>query len=405
MEISLNVDLSDPPRYHVGLCDEAWIDSIFARCAEHGVSRMLWRVSLGRAYYHSRVLKPVDRDCGERWSTVAEVVERLDPLACAVKSARRHGVEILAWFPFTEMHISKTGLNLIDPFFNQRRDLYWLNQDASRCFLGHPCLAEPEARGRLTAICRELSDYGVDGIFLSTRTHCPRPGLSSRISPNPHQDEFGFNDPIVDEIRSRCGVDITLKPIDSLDPEVIETWHRVKGEFLTQWLREVRNVLRSGEQKLFINIKPDRYSYFGNGVPAEIALRLYKDWETWIREDLVDGVCAITRRDFSPEPNVASIGPLKSTVPDGPFYVWTMNQYGRPPGKRADRGLDYGNWYARTPEVLDQVLAKVAAEGARGAFMHEMYQLLFVDSGGKDIGIGAVPRDEYWPVISKWAGS
>ena len=41
MEIALNLDLSDPPRYHVGTCDEAWIDSIFAKCARHGVTRML----------------------------------------------------------------------------------------------------------------------------------------------------------------------------------------------------------------------------------------------------------------------------------------------------------------------------------------------------------------------------
>ena len=314
-------------------------------------------------------------------------------------------MRILAWYPFSETHVSKADLHLTDPFFARRRDLYWLNQDASRCFLGHPCLAEPEARQRLTDICRELSDYGVDGIFLSTRTHCPRPGLSSRLSPNPDDDEFGFNDPIVREVRSLTGVDISMVPIASLDPQVREAWYRVKGAALTQWLREVRAVLRPRGQDLFINIKPDRYSFLGNGVPANNAMRIYKDWETWIDEDLVDGVCAVTQRDFSPEPNVASIEPFTRTVPGGPFYVWTMNQYGRPPGQAASRVMDYGNWYARPPEVLDQVLAQVAREGARGAFMHEMYQLLFVDSGGRDIGIGAVPRDEYWPVIAKWAGA
>ena len=402
MEIALNVDLSDPPRYSVVPCDEDWVDSIFEKCAKYGVQRLLWRVSLGRAYYHSKLMTPVDRACGERWIPVAKVVERMDPLECAVRSAKRHGVKILAWYPFSETHISKTGLNLTDPFFSKRRDLYWLNRDASRCFLGHPCLAEPEAAERLTAICKELSDYGVDGIFLSTRTHCPRPGLSSRNCEPFKADEFGFNDPVVKEMKARTGVDISITPVEEMAPEVITIWHRLKGEALTNWLRDVRAMLRPRGQELFLNITPDRYGFLHGGTAVD-CLRIYKDWETWIGEDIVDGISVITLRDLSPEPNVVSIDPIRNTVPDGPLYIWTINLYTRPLEEGTGRGLDFGNWRVRTPEVVDKILEKVAAQGARGAFMHEMYALFFTDSGGKDIGIGAVPQDEYWPVIAKWA--
>ena len=402
MEIALNVDPSDPPRYNVVPCDEEWVDSIFAKGKAHGVKRMLWRVSLGRAYYHSKLMTPVDRACGERWAPVADFVERLDPLACAVRSAKRHGVEIIAWYPFSETHISKPELDLTDPFFRKRRDLYWLSRDASRAFLGHPCLAEPEARERLTAICAELSDYGVDGIFLSTRTHCPRPGLSSRNCEPFKADEFGFNDPIVKEMKQRTGVDISITPVEDMAPEVVETWHRLKGEYLTNWLRDVRAVLKPRGQKLFFNTTPDRYGFLHSGAAKE-CLKIYKDWETWIQEDLLDGISVITLRDKSPEPNVASVEPIRQTAPDGPLYVWTICLYTRPPEESAGRRFDFGNWRARTPEVLDKILAKVDAQGAKGAFMHEMYALLFTDSGGKDIGVGAVPRDEYWPVIEKWA--
>ena len=127
------------------------------------------------------------------------------------------------------------------------------------------------------------------------------------------------------------------------------------------------------------------------------------DWETWIGEDIPGGTSVMTLRDRSPDPNGTFLRPNRKTLPHGPFCIWTINLCGRPAEEGTGRGLDFGNWRARTPEVVDKILEKVSAQGARGAFMHEMYALFFTDSGGKDIGIGAVPQDEYWPVIAKWA--
>ena len=403
MEITVNLDISDPPRYQVTPCDEAWIDGIFAKCKAHGVQRMLWRVSLGRAYYHSRLMQPADRECGEQWAPVAEVLERLDPLECAVRAAKRHGVEILAWYPFSETYVSKRDVKLIDPFFSKRRDLFWISRDASRCFMGHPCVAESEARERLTAICKELSDYDVDGIFLSTRTHCPRPGLSNRNCEPYHADEFGFNDPVVSEVKSRCGVDISITALEDLDPEVIEQWHRVKGEFFTQWLRELSELLKPRDQKLFLNINPDRYTFIGNGGKAADCLRLYKDWECWLNDGILDGLSLVTPRGDNPVPQAVSVEPFKKIVPDGRFHVWVVDTYGKPQEKRINKQFELGNWYVYSPEQIDSLLAGVHKQGAAGIIMHGIYHILFIDSGGKDLGVGALPRDEYWPIFEKWA--
>ena len=47
-----------------------------------------------------------------------------------------------------------------------------------------------------------------------------------------YEDEFGYNQPIVDEFRKRYGVDIRTEPFDKL------AWAKLRGEYLTQFMRE-----------------------------------------------------------------------------------------------------------------------------------------------------------------------
>ena len=67
------------------------------------------------------------------------------------------------------------------------------------------------------------------------------------------------------------------------------------------------------------------------------------DWETWIDEDIPGGTSVMTLRDRSPDPNATFIQPIRKTLPHGPFCIWTINLYGRPPGEGTGRGLDLGN--------------------------------------------------------------
>ena len=138
--------------------DEAWYDLCFANCKRYTLRRVYWRVALGRAYYRSQIMARVR---GERNSErrIVEFAKILDgdgpePLQLAVTYAHRHGVELIAWFPFNETHYFKPDFRyLVEPWYNERRHLYWCDREGRRVWMGMPCIAEPEVVARM---CQEL---------------------------------------------------------------------------------------------------------------------------------------------------------------------------------------------------------------------------------------------------------
>ena len=242
-------------------------------------------------------------------------------------------------------------------------------------------------------MAQEISDYGVDGILMSTRTHCYMPGELKRARIPFVDDEFGFNWPVVQAFEERYGVNIAREDFDN------DAWQQLKGEYLTDLWRKVSNILKPQGQKLWVNISPHRYRFIANGYGGQDALRMYKDWKTWIDQDLVDGIVVVTPRGQDPGPTVVDVSPLQAEVPNDKLYIWTMCMPNRPPSSERREDLTVSNFILRPPEVFAEILAKAKAQGVAGVLAHEMYNLFFADSGGRDIGIGPVPRDEYWPVI------
>ena len=394
MEVYLNMDIGDPARYNAEPCDAKWVDSVCAKCADHGVKKLFWRTSLGRAYYQSKVVPPVDRDCGQRWQRVAEVLERMDPLAVAVEKAHKHGIELWAWWPFSETHVVRGDLNFIDPFYAKRLDLFWCNRDGSRHFLGHPCPAEPEVHQRIELMAQELSnDYQVDGVLMSTRTHCTVPGESRRGLVPYTADEFGYNWPIVEEFRRRYGVDITREDFDQ------EKWHRLKGEYLTRLFHTVKAVLDQRDKKLWVDVSPQRYRFISNLSDERDVTPIYQDWKEWVQSGAVEGIVAVTPRNDSPEASIVDMSPIRTEVPDN-LYCWIMCMANRPVAERKGH-LRLENMLIRSAETYERILEMAKEAGARGVIGHEMYTVLFTDWSGQEVN--PVPDDPkaYWSVIKK----
>ena len=106
-------------------------------------------------------------------------------------------------------------------------------------------------------------------------------------------DRYGFNAPVVHDMRALFGVDILTDPrfdvdspkFDPCDP-MVQNWHNLRGTYVTQLYRELRERLREVDPniKIAITLSGD---YTG---PVIGNIRL--DWRTWIDEGLIDEIIA-----------------------------------------------------------------------------------------------------------------
>jgi hypothetical protein len=129
------------------------------------------------------------------------------------------------------------------------------------------CLAYPEARKYLIdKFMSILEGYDFDGVFLCFRTEA---------KPPEHADIFGFNEPVRKEYLNRYGRDIKTENFD------LNLWHDLLGEYITTFLREIREATKSRGLELSLGCAR------GNilGPPLGNATI---DYPTWIKEKLID---------------------------------------------------------------------------------------------------------------------
>ena len=141
--------------------------------------------------------------------------------------------------------------------------------------------AYPGARkAMIDLMVKHTNDVGYDGVFLLTYNEV----FSLR-----YQDEYGFNDPIVNEFHKRYGVDIRTEAFDKGD------WADLRGEYLTKFMEELRTELNAKNIKLGISINPDepnrmgRWPYTGTIMVTGGTMTL--DYSNYIDSNLVDMLC------------------------------------------------------------------------------------------------------------------
>ena len=129
------------------------------------------------------------------------------------------------------------------------------------------CLAYPEARKYLIDKFLSILDgYYFDGLFLCFRTEA---------KPPEHADTFGFNEPIRQDYLERYGRDINTENFD------IGLWHDLLGEYITTFIREIREATKSRNLELSIGCAR------GNVIGPPLGNATI-DYPTWIKEELID---------------------------------------------------------------------------------------------------------------------
>ena len=143
-------------------------------------------------------------------------------------------------------------------------------------------LAYPEARKAMIALQTDIArKAGYDGVIFITYAE----NFSTRFD-----DEFGYSEPIVTEFKKRYGIDITKEEFNKFASK--EDWYRLRGEYLTAYLREMKESMSQYGIKVAMFLEghnprkpmvwatlPQMHYTFGN---------IYFDLETWVQQNIVD---------------------------------------------------------------------------------------------------------------------
>lgn len=270
------------------IASKASIDDTFQFFKDLGIRRVYWRGNDKDSQIETFNARPENCRYFSAFTWWRYLYKTVDPDRLAVEAARKHGLEI-----WEVNYLNDCGAPADVPVFGD-----WPHFGQSLIAIEHPEwiptdrygvlrqggpieLAYPEARKALVDRYKKLMIRDrYDGLLFLTYSE----NYSLRF-----QDEFGFSDPIVQEFKRRHGVDLRTQGWSRFGGR--EDWIRLRGEYVTAYLRELKAALAKNNQKLGICLDPRdiRFPQSWN-VPETIRTTgsMYLDLETWVREGIVD---------------------------------------------------------------------------------------------------------------------
>lgn len=310
-------------------------------CKAVGWSKIYWRVfDGGRACYNSKLLRPMgkwdedsfwtpqtaeDKALLQRYTptmtpeTRAALVQKFDAmdygsfdsLAAAISYGHKIGLEIHAWLSINE---EDHGWGLRTEFSKKHPEFRWRKQDGS-FYRSQLSFAFPEVRKYKLALLKELLAYDIDGCFFDwIRT--------GDVRDNPQTDSDGvagngYEEPLVKKFKKKFGID----PHDVKNGD--ERWVQMRAEPQTEFVREVRKLLRKQKKKLPIAaLVGHPWHYRGEQNKIDGNLRgLLLDVKTWAREGLVDSV--VGAGYYREGANAERVARALQKETEGKVDVWT----------------------------------------------------------------------------------
>lgn len=235
------------------------------------VTTVYWRISSWLIQnYH------VHRKKGYEWyyEPLREIEARCDPRAEALSVCQALGLKLYAYLtvydegcPPTVLYGDNSPFPWQSRFTIEHPEFLVCDRSGEKRHWGVMEYWYPEVRRyKVEQVSRFLDAYGYDGIYICTRSHSP---------PAATADTYGFNPPVVEEFKRRHGVDILTQEFD------IQAWRDLRGEGLTQVLRELRVELRRRGKTLAVGIPRTE----STGPPYG---NMTLHWRTWVEQDLVD---------------------------------------------------------------------------------------------------------------------
>lgn len=255
------------------------------------------------------------------WRLIDDIMERSDPHAAARAAAEKVGFEYWMWHPYLYSEGAPADVGIDGPgrmvpwsyvrkYHAEHPEVITVDRKGNRQWMV-PEYAYPGARAdKVAEFVHMAKTYRPTGILASLRSE------ASQVLPPPdHGDQYGFNEPIVAEMKLRHGVDILTDPrfdwqnpaFDPADP-MVRNWRSLRGSYLTELVREIRQGLREVDPKiqLAMTVSGDHVGpVLGNST---------MEWRTWVDEGLVDVLVMPVFFEATPDPDSAKKGYLTNLL-------------------------------------------------------------------------------------------
>ncbi|MBQ9789771.1 MAG: hypothetical protein IJW31_09280 [Lentisphaeria bacterium] len=356
LEYWINMDYNDNIAYshNLGLngYEEKDIVKYFQDCKKAGVTGVQWRISVfGHVLYHSKgaaTVFPGSMDVSKlsgKAALVADTIKRIDPLAIAVREAKKNGIELYVWLTLSDEGYKRDVPNYCFPeFLIQNPDCHLLDRQGKPLY-GTLCYNEPKAREYRLNMIKEILEYGADGLYLCTRSH-------SSVFGSDKGDDYGFNKAIVDEYKKRYGVDILTQDFD------VVKWRELKAEGFDTLIKEISELAKAKNQKVRLGVASMSLS---NGILGGNWGKTPLHWQKFLANDWID---SIVDGQYNVEPYFAGRENNRfrcAAKAHQKLYFWAqMVRYG-------ERVYSY--------EELTKQAEFFAFYGANGAIYHESVNL------------------------------
>ena len=255
-----------------------------------GADGVIWRVSYKGVMYHSKIRKVFsEKDSKDRYQrNLAKAIKECDPLKIAVEEGHKLGLKVYAWVLLND---SGGRGKAWEKQLIEHPEYQWSSRDGKKFLPGVACYAYKAVRKNRLAQMKELMQYGIDGLFMSTRSHTTAFGRNVLCS-------FGFNKPVAEAFKQKYGVDIIKNFNQKRDADRLI---RLRGKLMNKFYREVKSL----RDKEFPKIK----------LAADLS-HVPQDWPTWVKENLLDYILVDS---VSGNYGIIPSGKEYKNIPD--FYV------------------------------------------------------------------------------------
>ncbi|MBN2455735.1 MAG: HEAT repeat domain-containing protein [Sedimentisphaerales bacterium] len=289
---------AEPPRTEIiSTADGQWVlwlpmdtylgveTAIDTLAKDFNVNRIWWRGGQDDMWLENIEFRPANRFYYYYWDWLRYLNREVKTNDAAIKAARKNGLEIWLWTALFEYGCqADAGGCQRFPYQGEYKirsehpEWVPVNKYGTRIQGGPIEFAYPEARKTIVdSMTGYVVDNGYDGIVLYTYVE----NFTLR-----YMDEFGYNQPIVDEFKKRYGVDIRTQPFDK------DAWAKLRGEYVTQFLRELHAGFAKHSKKICIQLEANGDSHLPmiwvSGGKVRSVGNIYMDWERWVKEGLVN---------------------------------------------------------------------------------------------------------------------
>ncbi len=210
-------------------------------------------------------------------------------------AAERNGLDFWIWLPIVysvgcppvvdELGLDKTNWGYEHTYSLEHRDQLVVDRKGKTQY-GVLEYAYPGVRENMVeTILSFIEKTGAKKVIA-----CMRSETSQMMPPPEHADQYGFNEPVVQDMLKLYNVNILEDPrfdykspdFDVNDP-MLENWRILRGSYLTQFYRQLREAVNKIDPEIQIGVQLPGGDYIG---PPLGNMKI--EWKKWVDEGLID---------------------------------------------------------------------------------------------------------------------